>query len=79
MVIRNCFNNDKSLRSGIAEIWDTLLGLWDPVLKPMLIGSVPLGVMFGMAAYVITRWAAVTFNQARKRRKEKKSGVSVNP
>ncbi len=64
--------------NGIVEVWDNLLGLWDPVIKPMFIGSIPLGVLFGISAYVVTRWAAVTFKRARKKRMDRKSGAVAN-
>ncbi|MEM9277673.1 MAG: DUF2062 domain-containing protein [Pseudomonadota bacterium] len=63
---------------GLSGIWDKILGIWEPVVKPMLIGSVPLGVVFGICAYMFTRWASVKFNEARKRRKlRKKQQVPV--
>lgn len=57
------------LEVGVSGIWDKVVGIWDPVVKPMLIGSVPIGIMFGICAYIITRWASVKFNQARLRRR----------
>ncbi|TFF19763.1 DUF2062 domain-containing protein [Jiella endophytica] len=45
-----------------------LLAIWDPVVKPMLIGSIPLGLIAGGIAYVIVRSAVVSF-QAHRRRK----------
>ncbi|MEM9330975.1 MAG: DUF2062 domain-containing protein [Pseudomonadota bacterium] len=66
------------LELGFSGIWDQVVGIWEPVVKPMLIGSVPLGVMFGIVAYLFTRWASVKFNEARKRRRQrKKEQISV--
>ena len=42
--------------------------IWDPVLKPMLIGSIPLGLVSGLAFYVLTYWSVSTF-QARRRQR----------
>ena len=42
--------------------------LWDPLLKPMTIGSLPLGVAFALTFYVVTRWAASAFREQRRRR-----------
>ena len=57
---------------GFGGIWDLVVGIWEPVVKPMLIGSIPLGVLFGICAYLLTRWASVKFNEARKRRRQRK-------
>nr|WP_245396674.1 DUF2062 domain-containing protein [Jiella sonneratiae] len=45
-----------------------LLSIWEPVVKPMLIGSLPLGIASGTLAYVLVRSAVVSF-QAHRRRK----------
>ena len=42
--------------------------LWRPVLEPMLIGAVPLGLVFGLAFYALTRWGMTAFREQRKRR-----------
>ena len=55
---------------GFSGIWHMFLGIWNPVLKPMLLGAVPLGVAFGIGAYLITRWAASVFRQAQRTRRE---------
>lgn len=60
------------LEIGFSGLWDTILGIWEPVIKPMLIGSIPLGVLFGMVAYLLTRWASVRFTEARKKRRQEK-------
>jgi uncharacterized protein len=44
--------------------------LWAPVLKPMLIGSVPLGLAFAGVAYVATLWATAAFQLRRRQRME---------
>ena len=38
--------------------------LWHPVLEPMLIGAVPLGLVFGLLFYGITRWGMTVFPRA---------------
>ncbi|MEM7216478.1 MAG: DUF2062 domain-containing protein [Pseudomonadota bacterium] len=60
------------MEMGFSGIWDRIVGIWEPVVKPMLIGSIPLGVTFGIVAYLFTRWASVKFNAARKRRRQSK-------
>lgn len=58
---------------GFSGIWDKIIGLWDPVVKPMTIGAIPLGITAGIIAYVITRWLAIVFRNARKKRMDAKA------
>lgn len=58
---------------GISGIWHKIIGLWDPVFKPMTIGAIPLGIAAGIVAYVITRWLAIVFRTARKKRLDAKA------
>ncbi len=43
--------------------------LWEPLLEPMLVGAVPLGLTFAAVAYVFTRTAVGAF-QRRKRARQ---------
>lgn len=47
--------------------------LWGPVLKPMAIGAVPLGLLFGAIAYGLTRWGMSVFREQRRRRLAEKA------
>ena len=48
--------------------------LWGPVLRPMLFGAVPLGLIFGLVFYGVTRFGMTAFReQRRKRLAEKES------
>ncbi len=58
--------------AGLMGVWNTIIGIWEPVMKPMVIGAVPLGIAFAIVAYMITRWSSVKFRQAQKKRREKK-------
>jgi uncharacterized protein (DUF2062 family) len=58
---------------GIIGILQKISGLWDPVVKPMLVGAIPLGIAAGIVAYVITRWLAIAFRAARKKQLEAKA------
>lgn len=42
--------------------------LWEPVLKPMTIGAVPLGLLSGLLAYGVTRWGMTAFRERRRKR-----------
>jgi uncharacterized protein (DUF2062 family) len=42
--------------------------LWSPILKPMLIGSVPIGLTLALGAYFLTRSATVAFRNRRRQR-----------
>jgi hypothetical protein len=46
--------------------------LWDPVLKPMLIGCIPFAIVFGLAAYLLTYFSVVSFQAQRRRRLKRK-------
>lgn len=46
----------------------SLSQLWEPVLKPMTIGAVPLGLLAGFVAYGLTRWGMTVFREGRRRR-----------
>ncbi len=59
--------------NGISGIWDAIIGIWEPVIKPMMIGGIPLGIFFGIIGYIMTRWAAGLFHTARKKRIAKKA------
>jgi uncharacterized protein len=40
--------------------------LWEPVLKPMLIGSLPPGLFSAIAFYALTYWGVTAFQTRRK-------------
>ena len=42
--------------------------LWTPVIKPMVIGAVPLGIAFAAGFYMLTRWAVGAFREQRRKR-----------
>lgn len=42
--------------------------LWEPLLKPMTIGAIPLGMVFAVVGYFLTRWAVATFHARRHAR-----------
>lgn len=42
--------------------------LWAPLLRPMLIGSVPLGLISALIAYLATYWAVQAFREQKRRR-----------
>ncbi len=41
--------------------------LWQPFIKPMLIGSIPIGITFALGFYFVTRWATIEFRERRKK------------
>lgn len=50
-----------------------ITALWEPLLEPMIIGALPLGLVFAAAAYALTRWAVGTFQHRRSTRFAAKS------
>lgn len=45
-----------------------LYQLWEPLLKPMTVGAIPLGLVCAAAAYIVTRWAVAQFHERRRAR-----------
>ena len=58
---------------GFTTLFDQLANVWNPIIKPMLIGAIPVGVSISIVAYIITRWLAVKFRDARQKRLAKKA------
>jgi uncharacterized protein (DUF2062 family) len=54
-------------KEGFAGILDVASSIWEPVLKPMSVGAIPLGITAGVIAYLITRWAAAAFQVSRRK------------
>lgn len=52
-----------------------LLAVWQPFIKPMLIGAVPLGAAAAFGAYIFSRFAVAAFQ---KRRAEKRRVANDN-
>ncbi len=42
--------------------------IWEPLLKPMTVGAIPLGLAFGMVFYIATRWSVGAFQERRRLR-----------
>jgi len=57
---------------GLSGMLQRIADLWDPVIKPMLVGAVPLGLAFALVFYVATRWATARFQAARRHRLEQR-------
>jgi uncharacterized protein len=46
--------------------------IWEPILKPMLVGAVPLGLFAGLVLYIATHVAVSVFQKRRSQRLERK-------
>ncbi len=53
---------------GIAGLIHKIDAMWEPVIKPMAVGSIPIGTMVAIIFYLVTRWAAIKFRQTRLKR-----------
>jgi hypothetical protein len=51
--------------------------LWEPLLKPITVGAIPLGLLFAAIFYVLTRWAATAFRDRRRRRLAERARAGV--
>lgn len=49
-------------------LWDHLAALWPPLLKPMLLGALPLGLITAAICYALTYWAVLTFREQKRKR-----------
>lgn len=58
---------------GFSGLWELMLSIWEPVLKPMTVGAIPLGTAFALAAYLLTRWGAVAFQISRRKKLSEKA------
>lgn len=47
--------------------------LWDPVLKPMLVGAIPIGLPTALVFYALTYWSVRAFQKRRRRLLAKRS------
>lgn len=51
---------------GMSGVWDLAVNIWEPLLKPMTVGAIPLGLFFAICFYIVTRWAAMAFQIKRR-------------
>jgi hypothetical protein len=58
--------NADFLHSGFTGLLSQFSVIWEPVLKPMTIGSIPLGLFFSVLAYFVVRWLATRFRENRR-------------
>lgn len=47
---------------------DVVIGMWEPLIWPMLVGGLPLGLMAAAFFYALTSQAALSFQAARAKR-----------
>jgi uncharacterized protein (DUF2062 family) len=51
--------------------------LWEPLLKPMTVGAIPIGLLSGAVTYIVLRWAVAQFHKRRRSRLAAKSAQTV--
>ena len=66
------------IEEGLYAFWLELVSLWDTLIKPMLIGSLPLGIAFAVPAYLLTRRATNMFRIMRQRKIHASKAVPVD-
>jgi uncharacterized protein len=47
--------------------------LWQPLLEPMTVGAIPLGLFFAAISYAVTRWGVSAFQTRRRARLAEKA------
>lgn len=43
-----------------------LVNIWEPLLKPMVVGGIPLGLCFAIPIYFVARWSVSKYRVARE-------------
>lgn len=61
-------------RLNFVEAGSAMGEIWHPLLKPMLVGGVPLGICVAIVFYLITRRLAIFFHHARQKKLMARSG-----
>jgi uncharacterized protein (DUF2062 family) len=56
------------LGDGLRGLFANVQAIWEPVLKPMTIGAIPLGLFFSVITYFAVRWLAVRYRENRRAR-----------
>ena len=51
---------------------EVIIGMWHPLIWPMLVGGVPLGLLAAAVAYGITQQATASFQAARLKRTDRR-------
>lgn len=62
---------------GFAEGVAQIANIWDPFIKPMAVGALPVGVPIASVAYVLTRWLTLRYKEKRQK-KLKNVGKTAN-
>jgi len=61
-----------------ADFGLALTKIWEPLLKPMLVGGVPLGICVAIVFYIVTRRLAIFFHAARQKKLLNKAAQGGN-
>ena len=56
-------------------IHHVLIRMWEPLILPMLVGGIPIGLAVGGAIYFVTRQGVETFQAGRSRRRARKASA----
>ncbi|MCI5077419.1 DUF2062 domain-containing protein [Oricola sp.] len=72
-------SNPSSVHIGSLLRKGEVMAIWDPLLKPMLVGGVPLGLAVGGFLYVLTRFAVAAFQHRRRTHFETFRPAAENP
>lgn len=53
---------------GWADVWQFIVNVWEPILMPMTVGAIPLGIIVALIFYGVTRWGAMAFQVSRRQK-----------
>lgn len=65
----------------LGALWEhgQFTAIWEPILKPMVVGGVPLGLLVAGVIYILTRFAVSAFQHRRRDRIAEIHTVSGKP
>ncbi len=58
---------DRLFHLDMGVLWDALIALWEPVLKPMTLGAFVVGIPVSLLFYFSVRWATIEFQERRRK------------
>ena len=53
---------------GWDDVWQFVINVWEPILMPMTVGAIPIGIVVSLIFYGVTRWFALAFQVSRRQK-----------
>ena len=52
-----------------------IVNIWDPLIKPMLVGGIPLGLLAAIPIYILARWSIIKYRAARSAKINRRAAI----